>query len=83
MYAAVGRVAQEKGTTYMESTYMELAGSSRRHHGLPSFDHKITATIPIPLNEIINYMASCHSNNNQALYTQFKVLRFPSLISLA
>ena len=74
MYAALERGVMEKEATYMETTYMELACSFNEHHRRPSFDHKITTTLPIPLTEMSNYMASCHSGNDKALYSQFEVL---------
>lgn len=58
-----------------ETTCMEMAGFPL---GQPLFDHKIIATLPIPLNEMSNYVTSCHSNNNTALYTQYEVIIFPS-----
>ena len=74
MYVAVGGMEKEQDTTYMELA----AGSSHGHHGQPLFDHKITTTLPIPLNEMSSYVARCSSNND--LISQFEVIVFVCFI---
>ena len=53
---------EEKKTPYMEmSTTL-------------SPDHpKITPTLPVPLEDMSNYVASCHANNNNYFSSQFQV----------
>ena len=70
LYVPVGGVEKEQDTTYMELA----ACSSYGHHGQPLFDHKITTTLPLTLKKMSSYVASCHSNHNAPLYSQFEVI---------
>lgn len=65
-YAAIDKKGKVK-----ETSYTELYSTPYKEQ---PFDPKIPTTLPIPLNEMSDYVASCHSDNNKALHSQFEVI---------